>query len=317
MPSLLITGAGSTVGGLICRSITQAAFKHIQLVACDSNPRYSNLASHLANEYFQIPPYSDPDYASTVLDLCRSHQIDFILPHTEIEAQQLQPLTRDQQTKAVDSLLGTARTYSRFHTKSEASDTAESIGIPTPKCFAADELSETARYVIKPQLGFGSTGVEILSGRELQSRCPDPRDYIIQEHIDGPEFTVEVFSLNKRYAYIVRERRATRGGICTHGRFEDNYVLSEYVDRIISAYELPVLSNFQFMFRHSTNEFVLTDANLRVAAGTGLSLAAGWDGLGALLSHVGSSRDPWTHFPQRHPTGDSFRSFHDSFFPDQ
>lgn len=315
MRNILITGAGSTVGTLFCRLVLSRDDDNIRITACDTTPFGLNLVSRYVDDYLQVPPYASSDYTSAIVEACSRFDIDYFIPHMEAEAIHVLRDGRLLSNPNIDSPMAPLEVYESLRKKSSVSELVSQRGVPVIESVSRDHVSPEKRYVVKPNIGYGGQRIRIVSGQEVGSHQDDSPDYIIQELVNGPEFTVEVFSFDGRISSVVRERRATRGGICSVARFRDIPLLRDYAAEIARAFELPLISNFQFIQDERSGEYLLSDANLRVAAGTGLSKVAGWDCLGALVTIAAQRGDPWSHFPELSPSGEAFRAYEDIFFP--
>lgn len=315
MRTVLVTGAGSTAASLFCSLALGRGTANTRVIACDSTPHGLNVTSRFVRDYLQVPPYENPDYLPTIVEVCKRFDVNYFVPHTESEAVQVLRGTNALSALGIDSPVAPLEVYESLRQKSSVARLMSQCGIPTIQTLSQDQIVADKTYILKPNVGFGGQGVRFVSGKEAIACLESSSDVIIQEVVDGPEFTVEVFSFHGRISSVVRERRATRGGISSVARFSNVPLLHDYVAEIARKYELPILSNFQFMRVQQDGSLLLSDANLRVAAGTGLSRAAGWDGLGALVTIATDLGDPWTHFPKAHPSGDAFRRYEDVFFP--
>ena len=315
MRNVLITGAGSTVGTLFTRLALSRNDNNIRIIACDTSPFGLNLTSRYVHHYLEIPPYASSDYTEAIVEACDRYEVDYFVPHMEIEAIKVLRDGRLLSNRGVESPLAPLEVYERLREKSSVAELVVQCGIPAIATLSSGQIRAEGTYVLKPNVGFGGQGVRIVCGEEAVAHVEGAPDYIVQEQVSGPEFTVEVFSFNGRISSVVRERRATRGGICSVARFRDIPLLRDYVAEIARTFELPVMSNFQFIQCKRSGQYLLSDANLRLAAGTGLSQVAGWDGIGALVTIATQKGDPWSHFPPTNPSGDAFRAYADTFFP--
>ena len=314
MRNVLITGGGSTVGTLFCRLALGRNAGNIRIIACDTAPFGLNLTSRNDDHYVQIPPYESADYVAAIVETCVRFDVDYFVPHMEAEAIHVLRDGRIPSNLNVPSPMAQLEVYESFREKSSFAALAAQCGVPAIQVMSRGQIRADATYVVKPNVGFGGHGIRIVDGKEAARLQENAPDNLIQELVNGPEFTVEVFSFDGQIRSVVRERRATRGGICSVARFRDIQVLHDYVAEIARTFQLPVMSNFQFIQRERTGQYLLSDVNLRVAAGTGLSQVAGWDGIGALVTIAVQEGDPWSHFPKAHPSGEAFRAYEDSFF---
>ena len=168
-------------------------------------------------------------------------------------------------------------------------------GIPVPKIYNYEDIVEDSYYFVKPILGYGSKGAQVMMGKRiLEEKSTNKNLYIFQEVCNKPEITVEVFTFEKRYSFVIRERIETKAGVSVKARFiPDDYEIRHYIDILQQKIDFPIASCIQFM--KCNNRWALTDFNLRMGAGTAMSSAIGWDLTSALLSALLGKYDPFKY----------------------
>lgn len=100
--------------------------------------------------------------------------------------------------------------------------------------------------------------------------------------VSGPEVTLECFNYKGKVYSIARERLLSKAGVCVKARVFHAIELESIAQRFADPIQLPYLFNLQFM-RNQEGRPVITDVNLRTAAGMSLSYACGWDEVSALV----------------------------------
>ncbi|GAJ06949.1 unnamed protein product, partial [marine sediment metagenome] len=101
------------------------------------------------------------------------------------------------------------------------------------------------------------------------SRNPDP---IIQEYIDGSEYTVNILSDKKGQviASLPIRRLRVRNGLAVVAQAEKNKAMSTVANRVVEALEIIGPSNVQIIERN--NQLFVIEVNPRFASG-GMPLA--------------------------------------------
>jgi len=147
-------------------------------------------------------------------------------------------------------------------------------------------------HILKPKNGFGSVIHLITKNSYLNFENFDI--FIMQEYCDIPEITIDVHYSEEFnfFAYACRERIETKSGVCTKARIFNDPVLGEMALNLAKNLNL---SSFCFQVMNLKNEFVITDINPRLGAGTAMSLAVGMDFFGAMFSTLWGS-DPKPFF---------------------
>lgn len=134
------------------------------------------------------------------------------------------------------------------------------------------------KYIVKPRLGFGSIGVKNIDGGSLlDSEIFTESDLIVQERCtekEPIEVTVECFNSNGILKIFARQRISVKSGVCVKTRIVDPDVYSDDIKKLVSAYDMPIAFNAQYMlFKDNWKMF---DLNLRLGAGTPLATACGF-----------------------------------------
>ena len=164
----------------------------------------------------------------------------------------------------------------------------------TPNVFNSPELIEAdERYIIKPRLGFGSLGIEVLCGRNVLSRNDiwNNPDLVVQEYCnceDNDEITVEVFNSKNFFKIFARRRVATKSGVCVKAEIVDESPFYDPIHKLVTYMDLPVAFNVQFLKHNGC--WKLFDCNLRLGAGTALATAAGFQLTRGLLAYIAGEK---------------------------
>lgn len=188
--TLLMTGAGGVAApGLI------AHLQHlgVRVLAADMNRHASGLV--LADRGFCIPAARSPEFVPVMRQICASEHVDVLVPLVDEELGPVQELAGPTlrvltpRPAFIDLCLDKHRLGAEFTRH----------GLPHPRSCRGDEDVAHLRFpvILKPRTGRGSRGVERIDSldafRERVRRLERPAaDMVVQEYIDGPEFTVSV-----------------------------------------------------------------------------------------------------------------------------
>jgi carbamoyl-phosphate synthase large subunit len=158
-----------------------------------------------------------------------------------------------------------------------------SKGLPAPAIVPKnDALAGRVSFplFVKPRTGGrGSLGAQrVDSVQELEVACSKLDEPLIQEFIDGEEYTVDTLSDfdGRLLGAVPRLRIETKSGVSVKGKTVRIPELVELVKHVAEA--LPILgpSNIQ-CFRRQDGSFVVSEVNPRFAAAVALSIAAGFN----------------------------------------
>jgi len=273
LKNVLVLSGGTGTAWSICSALKKIAGETIRLIVCDTNPSFLVHTSVLADIFLTVLPIADPSYYKSMLEVFDKYNIDILIPLIDWD---LQMFPRDSQDLLSRNIFSTApdrKTFQSLSNKKKLHETARSVGVPTPEIYTAETVDPTGEYVIKPIIGFGSRNVKKISGAEIQSIWLD--EFIVQEMCQPVEVTVDIFHYLGQVNCVCRERIETKAGVCTKARIFRNRVIEDRIQRFASVVSLPECCCAQFM-QGRYGDWLLTDFNLRLGAGSALSAAVGF-----------------------------------------
>ena len=278
--NLLLLSCGTNACFHIAKILKFKFSGDFYVVGCDINKRWLIPTSDYIDAFYQCPISSDENYYSFIIDICKKEKIDWILPSFDND-QFLFPCDNQDLLHLGIKSFSISSALDFYRDKELTNNYLESIGIPVPKHFSTDEVIDETDYFIKPIHGVGSIGICRKKGKEIKKS--DNPNVVIQELCFEPEYTLECFLYDNRIYSVVRERIASKSGVCTKTRIFQDKCLESYAYKLASKTSLPHIFNMQFM-KNSLGEYVCTDLNLRTAGGMSLSYTAGWDEVSCLAN---------------------------------
>jgi carbamoyl-phosphate synthase large subunit len=281
--TVLLTSAGRRVSLLRAFRRAVAALGGGRVLAADVSGTAAAL--HEADAHFRVPRCDAPDYVPALLDICRREGVVLVVPTIDPE---LLPLScaRDQFAAAgVSVAVSHPATVETAFDKVRTAAFFAREAIPAPRLLDLDTALAGGNgfgfpAVLKPQFGSGSVGVHVVHDAEelrvLARRVPGP---VLQEHVTGTEFTLDVLvAPDGRVACVVpRLRLETRAGEISKGYTVRDGAL-EAAGRLV-AERLPGASGPLTLqcFRRPDGTLAFIEMNPRFGGGFPLALAAGAD----------------------------------------
>lgn len=176
--NVLVTGVGfGSVGESILNSIEDDVF------ACDTDYRAASL--HLT-ESFIVPYAKSEQYIYSILGICKVHDIELVIPGTEIELDVLSSARALLNQHGIKVLMNSYDLIKTFSDKWESFIHLAEERIHTPVTFLGPfTLDYPYPMIVKPRKGHGSAGVKVYNENipKLSS------DWIAQEYLEGDEYT--------------------------------------------------------------------------------------------------------------------------------
>lgn len=283
MKKILVTAGGTATAWHISQVVKEHFPDDIELHICDTNEPYLVPAIINAKKVHKVPPVVDDEYSDAIAKIVERERIDIIIPLIPQEAFLFAGDGDFVCQHNIKSAAPFLKTTNLLVDKLNMCKMLSSLGISTPKVYKIGEVDENGLYMIKPRLGFGSTGVEVIKG----SGIGDASNCIIQEycHDDNyDEVTVEIYNGNIGPRIFSRRRVATKAGVCVKMEPVDSTWFYDSIMKLLNNVSCPKAFNVQFLW--NKGEWKLFDCNLRLGAGTALSTAMGFQLTRALLAEM-------------------------------
>jgi carbamoyl-phosphate synthase large subunit len=243
--------------------------------ATDINPLAPAL--HHADQYELVSRIEDPRYVGELGELVRAHDIDLIVPLTDLD--QLVLAERRAELGAL-VLLPEAEVVRRMGDKYLAHRFFEERGIASPQTWLPHELPDELPFpvLVKAREGFGARHIYRAADQgELEfflryTAVPS----MVQAVCTGEEFSIDVFcDLDGRcLEAIPRTMIESKGGESIKGMTIKDWDLIEYGRLVAESLPLRGPATVQ-VFRQPTGRHEVTDVNTRFGGAFPLPLAAG------------------------------------------
>ena len=298
-PSLrvLITGGGTANAVSVLKGLRWQREIPVHITLGDAAEVVAG--GFLADTFVRLPPGSDPDFADTLLRICLGHDIKLVVSTIDFEFEAWAERASDFLSHGIRVAISPLSAIRTCSDKAEFAMFLERLALPGARVYSRDQVLERRvpfPLFVKPRRGGrGSLGThvarDVMDLDRILSTMDDP---LVQEFIDGEEYTIDTISdFDGRFlAAMPRVRRETKAGVSVKGCTVDDPEMVAMAKAIAEA--LPIIgpSNIQ-CFRKRDGSLIVSEANLRFSGALALSLAAGLNGPLILLKMVrGEKVDP-------------------------
>lgn len=275
MKRLLFTGGGGAAAEALHRLLAGRYEVHF----ADADPGAKSFGVP-ADAWHVVPPASAGNFIDALTALCRDLKVDVLVPGVDEE---LLPISRARTAVAPEVLLP-PMDFVATHLDKLASNLAlEGLGVPVPRTEALrDQRRVSFPCVVKPRRGRGSRHVAIvLNEEELRSHVlisrRDADDFIVQERLEGQEYTVTmVADRSGALRAVVPVRVGVKRGITLRAETDrDEGVMAACV-AIHRARPAGGCFNIQ-MVKTTAGDVKPFEINPRISTTACLALAAGVD----------------------------------------
>jgi len=259
-------------------------------------------ALQLCDRKFLVKPVSSSGYISQILDVARANKIDLMIPTVDLDLKLLSA-KKEKFTKmdcrvlispprVVELCQDKRKTY-RFLLKNNF-DTPRTMSLRT----ALSRKRLTWPCFLKPCDGYASRGSAVVYNRRellfFGRRIPN---CIVQEYVDGKEYTCDVYVdfQQKVRCVVPRNRIEIRSGEVSKARIEKNTIIINEAARLVETLGagpgVITLQLFKTASKGSGRHAVkFIEINPRFGGGVILSIKAGADFPRWILQEVASSR---------------------------
>ncbi|MBQ6461081.1 ATP-grasp domain-containing protein [Candidatus Saccharibacteria bacterium] len=282
MKKILLTAAGTATTWHLCKIIESYFKNDFDIFLTDTNEKKFVPAGIFTDHFFQVPSVFDNNYLPAMHKIIKENDIDIIIPLIDFDLFYFPKDSKELKELNIVSTAPPLKTVETLTDKKKMHDFLQKNNIPTPNLYHRSNLKDSQEYIIKPQKGFGSRGVEKLLGKEAKNLTDD--NLIFQEVCRPAEITAEVYNGDKLKIFQ-RKRVETKAGVCTKMEPVFHKQIDDSIKKLVSSIECPTAFCIQFMQNQQDN-WCITDCNLRIGAGTALSTKIGFQLTRALLASL-------------------------------
>jgi carbamoyl-phosphate synthase large subunit len=277
-PRVLVTGAGGPSGITILRDL---ADEPLHMIAGDIDPYAAGLYLVDADRRAILPRGDDPAFVDRVLELCRRESVDVLVPTVDTE---LLPLARAREAYAdagVTLVLASERTLASCLDKAVLAELCDPlVNVPTTTIVDAafDPAAIPLPAIVKPRSGSGSRGIRLIERVEELEALERDGTLLVQEHLPGPEFSLDVLARADGVVVgvVPRERLKVDSGIAVTGRTLHDDGLETFARKVAEAIGLTSVANVQVK-GDVNGDPALLEVNPRFPGTMPLTIAAGID----------------------------------------
>lgn len=238
-------------------------------------------ALYFSDNFYLVPRVTDIKYIDTIIDIAIKENIDLIVPtiDTELYVLALNKRLIEEKTNA-KVLISDKEIIEICNDKNKTIEFLQQNGFDLPNTLNEDDLKNKAYkfpLFIKPKDGSSSINTFIINDeKELQFFKEYVKEPIIQERIEGNEYTVDVcmdFEGNV-ISIVPRIRIATRSGEILKGKIDKNNHVIEDVKRLMQTLK-PIGHITVQCFLTKDNVIKYIEINPRFGGGAPMSFYAG------------------------------------------
>jgi len=248
------------------------------VIATDVNPM--SPAAHFCDRAYRVPLSSDPGYLAAITTICEGERIGLIVPTIDDELPLFGAAAADFAARGVRVAVSSEATALLCDDKYAACVHLRAAGVAAAESFLPAQLPADPHIpaFVKPRRGRGSVSAfPARSARELAFFLAYVNDPVVQEYLDGPEYTIDVmcdFS-GRPLSIVPRQRVVIRAGVIDRGCTVNDPALMDLALACTSAMTFAGPINIQC--RTVNGRPTVFEINPRFSGGIPLTIEAGAD----------------------------------------
>jgi carbamoyl-phosphate synthase large subunit len=274
--TILITGVGGAAGVFLISHLQKLGLK---VVAVDANAQANGLL--YADRGYVVPSCLSKEYLQTIQRICIEEKVKFILPLIDEELLMMKSL----EGPSLHVLCPRTEFIRICLDKYILMQRLEKIGVFVPKTCLLTEEPTTFHFpfIVKPRTGRGSRNVYVINDFKELIRLREKKgkyiiQYIIQEKIEGDEYTVSVVCVqNNQLISVVPKKIILKKGITNIAVTEKNSLIEEMSQKVIDQLHPHNSFNVQLIINKKNGKPHVFEINPRYSTTTTLTVQSGVD----------------------------------------
>ncbi len=283
---ILLDGSGTASAISVIKGLLKQSEYEIYLVSIDRDP--FNAGRYLSNKFYTVPTDPEPR-TEAILEICYKEKIDLFIPIIDETLLELARRRKDFEKIGTFLLLAPLESLEIANNKMKTFQFFIENNIPTPKVYTSFDHIKYPAF-IKPCTGGRASinAFKINDKEELKFYTSKISEYIIQEYIEGEEFTADCLaSLDGNFLIecVVRRRLETKGGLaikCSLVSPNMSELIKNYVEKINEKLRIPGAFNIQGFIIDKKN-LVFIEINPRFAGTHAFTIEAGLNSIKFIL----------------------------------
>lgn len=275
MKNILVTGVGGGVGQSVLKALARTSYG---VVATDSEALAAGL--HAAPKAYRGLYASDPRFIDRLLEICLAEQCGLIFAGHDVELLPLSENFDRFKSHGIVPVVSTPQIVRACDDKLATNAFLRSLGLPTPETKRLCDVAAFERpVVLKPQRGGARSRGTYVAKTETQfnlfRQLVDPDNCIVQEYIEGDEYTCGSVTLDGNCLGVIVMRRILRDGDTYKAFVERNAALEAMVRTVVHALKPFGACNIQLRVRDG--KAYVFEINARCSGTTAARALAGFN----------------------------------------
>jgi carbamoyl-phosphate synthase large subunit len=236
---------------------------------------------YFGTKHYIVPLTTDPDYISIIKSICFRERIHLLIPTIDDELPLFGRHREDFEGMGICVAVSSEQTGLICNDKHASACFLRRRGISFARTWLPSELDfENLQYplFLKPRNGRGSVGAfQVKNQHELEFFLKYVQDPVVQEFLDGREFTIDILAdfRGNIISVVPRERLVIRAGVSDRGQTFNHAGMIDLAMHTAKALDIRGPANIQAKLHGEVA--TIFEVNPRFSGGILLTIAAGAD----------------------------------------
>ena len=274
MNNILITSASRKVS--LVRNFKKALGNQGKIIAADINPE--SPALYFADDYLIVPRSDDPNFIKFIVDFCKNNSIKLIIPTRDEELSLFSKNKDIFDDIGIKIMVSDVETIQICQDKKKFINFCKNNGFGIPKTYVdVNSINrEDFPLFLKPVVGkSGVDTFKVDSFDNLNEILSKENDFIIQECVEAPEYTIDLFAdfEGNVISVVPRQRVHVWGGESLITKTVKKKLVIEESVRLAEMLKLKGHNTIQCFFDGKNIKFI--EVNPRFGGAASISFEAG------------------------------------------
>ncbi|THF80784.1 ATP-grasp domain-containing protein [Cohnella fermenti] len=243
----------------------------------DSNPE-DCAGQGVINSLFKVPRCDEPNYYDSLITICRTNVVNYVIPLFEPEMLELAKRKEEFAQYGANLVLSDEESLNICLDKYKLAQFFIKAGIPTPETFKKlEQIDAKTKWVIKPRTGMGGKDVHIVDSNEVHYFSNKVSNPIYQRYIPGQEYSIDVFITKEGrvLSVVPRLRLEVRSGEVSKSVTVKDEAITRLTIKLLNKLRINGPATIQGIKDNVTGQFYFIEINPRFGGGVPLTMEAG------------------------------------------
>jgi carbamoyl-phosphate synthase large subunit len=280
-----VDAAGTATAISVIKGLKYQKKYECKIITIDVNPFVAG--RYLSDKFYTVPPAEHPHAVDILLKICKEEHVDLLVPIFDLWLPAISKAREVFQKLGTFPLISAPETIEVCIDKYKTFQFFKENNIPTVKTFTREFILRKIEnngklsfpLFIKPRIGGRASinAFKVEDKSELLFYISRTKNWIVQEYIDGEEYTLDCLNTldgKKCLAVVVRKRIETKGGLSVKSETVYDEELIKFAIKIGEKLKIVGPYNIQ-CFKDKDGNIFFTEINPRFAGTHAFSIIAG------------------------------------------